>query len=451
MKIHFAGAGGCVEYMARRLIREGHELCLLDHDEVRCQELEGSLDAQIIHGNAVCIADWQKAQLEQSELFIACTDSDEVNILSCLVADDLAPIAPKIIRLRTAEYSSWKRIFKDLKVKVDRVVHPEQDVLQRILRVMHYPGIADIREFADHQITVFEMNIVAGDKLAGRTMNEIKDMQLLSTARICFIFRGMDVLSRDEVNALYPGDHVYIATLSKDLNTTLEILGLQSEESVKGVFILGGGELGLELARALEQEKVSVKLFERDAQRCEFLAGQLNGTTILHMDGTAENVLQNENIEGVDAFVLLTGNDDTNLITSLLARRYGVRKVIPLLNRIDYIPISQRLGISTSVSPRIKAADAMLEYIRKGGVTSVRTLGMEHAEVLELLVASNSPFCGKAIKDLALTAGTSIGAILPAGKPPILPGGDVIIQPGDTLVLFAKESTIRDLQKAILD
>jgi trk system potassium uptake protein TrkA len=450
MRIHFAGGGQCAEYIARRLIREGHSLVLLELSEQRCRELQESLDAHVLHGSAVSIAAWRAAGLDEADVFIACTRSDEVNVVACLIADELAPSAVKVVRLRTPEFGDWQRMFEALKVRVDRIVHPESDVVARILRVLTVPGVSDVRDFAGGKIKLFSMNVEPGAWFAGRSLRELGEIPGGEDIRVCIILRGTNTIVPLGDETLRPGDHVYVITTAATLEQVLAFMGVARRERVRLVFIVGGGEVGLELARSLEDQKVSIKLFERDTARCDFLAEQLPATVVVNTDGTDQQILLRENVEGADAFISLTDNDDANLIACLLARRLGVTKVVPLLNRLNYLPLALRLGINSSVSPRVKAADAVFEFIRKGGVVSVRTLGEEAAEAIELLVPEGSRYAGRPLAELDIPPGAKAGAIARPNGEVFVPDGSSVINAGDRVVFFAQEQVVQRLESDVL-
>ena len=446
----FAGAGQCAEYIARRIIREGHDVTLIEADEARADELDGHLDAHILRGDATRLSTWQQFDASQAGMIMACTHDDASNVAVCLIANDRAPEAFKALRLRTPEYAEWQRMLQTLGVRVDRVVHPEVDIGNRILRVLSVPGVADIRDFADGAIKVFSMNVRTDVWLAGHTLQTIHADPRMAQCRLCMVFRNAASFIPDDDERVMVGDHVYLVTPAAQLDDSLRGLSVGRSERLRQVFIVGGNEVGLELARALEQRHVAVKLFDRDAQRCDHLANELQRTVVIHADGTNQEVLLGENIEGVDAFVALTSDDDANLISCLLARRLGVRKVVPLLNRINYIPLAQRLGINTTVSPRIKAADALLEHIRRGGVQSVRTLGEEDAEAIELVVPEGCAYAGKRLRQLDLPRGTLVGAMARTDGEAWIPQPEDIVMAGDRIVFFAKEEAVRRLEQHVL-
>jgi trk system potassium uptake protein TrkA len=449
MRIFFAGGGQCTEYLARRLIRENHDLVLLDHDEERCNQLRDSLDAQVIHGEIASLRDWQQAGLAQADMFMASTHSDETNVFGCLIANFLAPDAMVALRLRSSEYTELDGAMASLGLRVDRVIHPEIDMIERILRVISMPGVSDIRNFADGRIKLFSMNLETGSPLIGVRIGVFYQRADCS-ALISVVFRGNEAIIPHEDDRLAVGDHIYVISSADALKQTMEQVGIRQRAHLRQVFITGGGEVGLELARALEKEKVSVKLFELNAQRCDYLASQLSHTVVVNDDGTRQEVLLREQIEGIDAFISLTEDEDANLIACLLARRMNVDKVVPLVTSINYLELAQRLGINTTVNPLIKAADALLEFIRKGGVVSIRTLGEEKVEAIELVVPSGSGYIDKPLGSLAFPEGSLVGAIARPDGTVLIPDAEAIIGAGDHLVLFAQESVIRKLERSIL-
>jgi trk system potassium uptake protein TrkA len=323
-------------------------------------------------------------------------------------------------------------------------------MINRILRVITVPGVSDIRTFAEGRISLFSMNLENNSPLVGMRVGEFAQNVGAEAALIAVVFRGNEAIIPDPRDVLSSGDHVYIITETAQLDQTLASINIHRRPHVKEVYITGGGEVGLELARALEQKKVSVKLFEVDAKRCDYLATQLANTVVINADGTSQETLLEEQVEGIDAYIALTGDEDANLIACLLARRMNVEKVVPLVTSINYLELAQRLGINTTVNPRIKAADALLEFIRKGGVLSVRTLGEEKVEAIELEVPADSGYIDKPLEQLDLPAGSKLGAIARPDGTVLIPDGDTIIRAGDRVVIFTQEGAVRKLEKQIL-
>lgn len=451
MRIHLAGGGHCNEYIARRLIHEGHDLVLVEKDGDRCQALVETLDARVIQGDAGSMKDWKRAGLEDSEMFLACTDSDSVNIQACLIANDLAPDAKVVMRIRTDEHHEWQPVFERLGLHLDRVVHPESDMAARILRMINVPGVADIHDFADGAVRLFSMNLEQQNPLSGSMVGDLATIIGPGQALVGIVFRGNESVIPDGSVELLAGDQVHVVTSDENMDHILNLLGVRMRKSLNKVFIVGGGEVGLELARSMEAMKISVKLFEEDPARCEYLASELTKTIVINADGTNQDVLLQEDILDTDAFISLTGTEDANLIACLLARRLGVEKVIPLVDSINYLQLAQRLGINTIVNPRVKAADAIFEYVRKGRVLSVRTLGEEAVEAIELVVSARSVYVDIPLRDLQLPEGCLVGAISRPDNGVIIPDGDSRIHAGDRVVFFIEEGAVKELENRFLD
>lgn len=450
MRILLAGGGHTAEFIARRLIREGNELTILEQEEVRCHYLEAFLDAQIVHGNAASIAACRRAGLAEADMLIGITQSDEVNVMTCLIANAEAPQAVKAIRLRTHEFAAWHSMLEERGIQVDRIIHPESDIVSRIFRVLAVPGVSDIRDFAEGEIKVFGMNVEAQNWLAGKRLSDLERAGPPKNGMVAMIFRGQEVIIPHGDEIILAGDHIYVVTTREDLDDCLRFMGIRKHASLHRVFIVGGGEVGVTVAEILEAQGVSVKVFEHNPTKCERIAGVLKKSIVIHADGTDQETLLRENVEGVDAFLALTKDDDANLIVSLLARRLGARKLVALVNRVHYLLLAQRLGINTTVSPRMKTVDAVLEFIRKGGVLSVRTFGEEEAEAIELVVPRNSKYIGRPLRTLAFPRGAIVGAIARPNGEVMVPRGEAVIQEGDRVIFLALESAVGQLESAFL-
>jgi len=306
-------------------------------------------------------------------MLIALTSDDQVNILVCLIAQVESSVKVKVARLRTHEVDHWRKICQEAGLHIDLIIHPETEIAERILRVVRVPGVSDIIDFAEGRVKLFGMNIDSNSWTSGETVEDLDRAGPPKNSLIALIFRGQQVIIPHGAEVLRPGDHVYIVTTVQELEEVYRFMGLRSQESLDRVFILGGKQVGILVAEKLEQQGVSVKLFERDGERCRKISQILKKTMVLHADGTEEATLMEENIEGVSAFLALTSHDEDNLIASLLARKLGAKKVIALINRLNYLPMAQRLGINTTVSPRLAAVDRILQFVRKGRVISVTT------------------------------------------------------------------------------
>jgi trk system potassium uptake protein TrkA len=450
MRILLAGGGQVATLIAQRLIREGNELVIVEQDEERCAQLQDVLDAKIVRGSAASITVLRRAGLSEADMLIAVTSSDEANMLACLVAQADSKVKFKLARMRTHEVESWRQIADRAGLKIDHVIHPESRIADRIMRVVNVPGVSDILDFAGGAVKLFGMNVEPSSWFNGKSLEELDSARPPKNSLIALIFRGQQVIVPHGAEVLRAGDHIYVISTRENLDDVLKFMGVTVRKALERVFIVGGKQVGIGVAEALEKQGVNVKLFERDVRRCEKISTILNKTVVIHGDGTDQAALEEENISGVDAFLALTNDDEDNIIASLLARRLGANKVVALINRLNYLPMAQRLGINASVSPRLTTVDAILQFVRKGRVLSVTTFRQEEAEAIELLAASGSKYVGKKLRDIRFPRGAIVGAIVRPSDEVIVPRGDASIQPGDRVIFFTLESVVPELESAFL-
>ena len=450
MRIFIAGGGHTAEYIARRLIREGSDLVIIEQDPLRCQYLETHLDARICSGSAASVNTWRRAGINRADMLIAVTPSDEINLIACLIVDSLAPDAVKAIQLRTWECDELEQILRARNVRVDLVIHPESVVVARILRVLMLPGVADVRDFASGRVKAFGMTVERGSPLVGKSIEQLAQAGPPANSMVAMILRSNEVRIPRADDVLMHGDHLYVVTSAESLDPTMHFMGIKKRDTVHQVFIVGGGELGAELAKLLEAQHIEVKIFEQDADRCQQLIAELKSSIVIGADGTDQEILEQENIEGVDTFIALTKDDEANMISSLLARHLGARKVIALVNRLPNLSLAEKLGINTTVSPRMKAVDHILRFIRGGGVLSVRTFRGEEAEAIELVAPANSRYVGQPLRKVHFPHGVIVVGILKSEGQVLVPRGDGMIEAGDRVVFFALEGCVRQLESEFL-
>jgi trk system potassium uptake protein TrkA len=450
VRVLIVGGGQVGGLIARRLIREGNEVTLVDASPERCAQLEAQHDAKVVQGSAASVLTLRRAGIRHAEMLIAVTDSDEVNVLACLVAQVESPARVKVARIRTHEVDYWRGILDASGVKLDLVIHPETDIAERIMRVVGTPGVSDILDFAEGRIHLFGMNVEPSSWVAGKTLEQLDRAGPPRDSLIALIFRGQQVIIPHGAEVLRAGDHIYVVATQENLSEVIRFMGLASQEEPSRVLIVGGKQVGITCAEMLERRGVSVKLFERDARRAGRIADILKKTVVIHADGTDQAMLEEANVAGVDAFLALTNDDEDNIIVSLLARRLGARKIVALINRLNYLPLAQRLGVNTTVSPRLVAVDRILQFVRKGRVLSVTTFRQEEAEAIELIASERSKFVGRPLKDVRLPRGAIVGAILRADGQAVVPRGEVAIQPGERVIFFTLESVVPELESAFL-
>ena len=450
MRILIAGGGQAAALIARRLIREGNEIVIVEQDEERCAQLQELLDAKIVRGSASSIGTLRDAGLAECEMLIAITNSDEANLLACLIAQADSSVKVKVARMRTHEVDHWRRIAAACGLKIDLIIHPETRIAERIMRVVRMPGVSDILDFAGGAVKLFGMNVEPESWFNGKTLEELDRANPPKDSLIAMIFRGQQVIIPHGAEVLRAGDHIYVVATNENLGDTMSFMGLPRQTALSRVFIVGGKQIGIAVAEALEKQGVQVKLFERDARRCEKISSMLHKTVVIHADGTDQTSLEEESIEGIDAFLALTNDDEDNIIASLLARKLGAKKVIALINRLNYLPMIQRLGINTSVSQRLATVDRILQFVRKGRVLSVTTFREEEAEAIELIAAAGSKYVGKKLREIRFPRGAIVGAIARVNGEVLVPRGDATIEAGDRVIFFTLEGVVPELESAFL-
>ncbi len=451
MKILIAGGGEVALLIARRLTREGSEITIVEENGDRCEHLEEMLDAKVIQGSAASIRTLRRAGIAEAEMLIAVTSIDEINLLVCLAAQVESKAKVKVARVRSHEVDHWRRICAQTGLHIDLIIHPESEIEARLLPVLRVPGVSDVIDFAAGKVKLFGMTIAPNSWVAGKTMEELDRAGPPQNSLIAMIFRGSQVIIPHGKDVVQAGDHVYIVTTAQDLDADYRFMGIDPQESIERVFILGGKQVGIRLAQELERQGIAVKLFERDARRCAKISELVKKTVVVHGDGTDEATLTEANIKGVDAFLALTGDDEDNIIAGLLARKLGAKKVVALVNRLNYLSMAQRLGINTTVSPRLAAVDRILQFVRKGRVLSVTTFRDEEAEAIELIAQPGSKYVGKYLRELRLPEGAIVGAIARSDGEVIVPRGSAKIEAGDRVIFFALEKVVPKLESAFLE
>jgi trk system potassium uptake protein TrkA len=449
MNILIAGGGQVGALLARRLIREGNAVTIVDPSPERCAELEAQFDARIVTGNAARVLALREAGIDRAEMVIAVTDHDEVNLLVAQIAQVESRARVKVIRLRTHEVQHWHDVLQKSGVQVDLIIHPETELAESIMRVIRLPGVSDVHEFAGGAVQLVGMSLEAGNPVIGRALERLSADGPPADSLIAMIFRGPQVIIPRGSAVLAEGDRVFVLTSRASAAASMRFMGLATPAPLKRVFIIGGGQLGIHVAQALEAQDVRVKLFERDRARAERVAAILRETTVVNADGTDEATLEEEGAADVQAFLALTKDDENNIIASMLARRLGVSKVVALINRLNYLSMVQRLGVNTTVSPRLAAVDRILQFVRRGRVLSVTTFRDEEAEAIELLAGPESRFVGKPMRDANFPTDTVVGALVRPTGEVIVPRGHTVVQAGDRLIVFALERMVPTLEAAV--
>jgi trk system potassium uptake protein TrkA len=447
LKIVIVGAGEVGYHIASRLALENKEVLVIDSDPGAIRRVAENIDAQTIIGSGSSPSVLEEAGIKEAEIILAVTDSDETNLVACLVANILSPSTKKMARIRGAEFDDYHEIFREQAPFIETVINPEIEVVKTIERLMHVPGAVDVGAFADGQIKFVGIYLDMDSPLAGVQLSDLPqhldDQQLLIAA----VVREEEVIIPRGQDSLLAGDLIYFISQKDRLLETLSIFNKRAER-VKRVLIIGGGRIGYRLASMLEHQSVYCKIIEKNADRCAQLADNLNKAVVLHGDGSDQGLLSEENIGEVDVVITLTDNEETNILSSLLARRLGAGKTITKISKFSYFPLMTAIGIEQVVSTRLSAINTILQHIRRGKVLSAISLKGEQAEVLEAVALETSDIVDRPLKKINIPKGALVAGIVRRDQI-IIPTGESIIQPGDRIIIFAKRKAISGIEKIL--
>ena len=437
MRAVIVGAGKVGFNIAQMLSREGHDVVIIEKDEERLTIVEEHLDIQTILGSGSNYHVLEDAGVRDAKLFIAVTEADELNIVSCALAKQYG-VPQTIARIRNPEYVEIDRCISLSKLGVDMIINQERITALEIAKLLAYPEFRDIEYFANGQIQMAELKIEDNFPMQGQKIHQYDSPgQFLIVA---VIREGrLIVPSGDDV--IQPGDLVYIMARTKDMKSIEKLFLTNRKPIIENVVILGGDLIGYYLAQELEKKNYIVKLIEKDKKKCQEIDSRLEKTLVINGDGTDIDLLMEENIGLADAFVAVTDDDKLNLLVCLIAKELGAKKTFVQIRRSDLIPLIEHVNVDKVISPRMFTAGSILRFIRLGHVSSVTLLGDTDAEMIELDITEDVPIVNKVLKNIKLPKGTLVGAIM-RGKKVIIPGGNDLIKAGDRLTLFTVPENI---------
>ncbi len=442
MQIIIVGAGKLGYILAEFLSQKDNNVIMIDTSEKALEKANNQLDILTYKGNGAQISVLENFNIRNTDLLIATTDNDDTNMLICYLAKKLG-CKRVVARIRDPEHSQQIDTLKK-QLDIDFVANPELEMAKEIGAHLLKGQALNMEDFAKGKVSIVNYRVHDLDNMEGK---KIKDVEIPKSVLIAAIFRDGEIIIPYGDTILQGNDTVYLIgekeSISMLQNTSNS---LEHNTVVKKVMILGGGKATYYLAKRLLRHGVSVKIIERDEERCSYLAQELPGALIIHGDATDSYLLTEENISEVDALVSLTGYDEENLLMTLLAKKHGVGKVITKVSRTNYIPIIEQLGINNAVNPVMITAGEIMRFIQGGRVVSLFLLLGGKAEVLEVIAKENSKIVGKPLAELGLPKGIIIGSVVQKGKV-IIPDGNSIINPGDRLIVFCLESEVTTLEK----
>jgi trk system potassium uptake protein TrkA len=437
LKIIILGAGQVGSTAAQQLAREqANDVTVVDTRDEVLRDLQDRLDIRTVCGNAAHPAVLEAAGCKGADMLVALTSSDEVNMVACQIAWTLFRTPTKIARIRSGDYHGRPELFNDDAIPVDLAVSPEQLVTEYVERLIRYPGALQVLEFADGRVRLVGMRALKGGKLVGHQLKDLRSHIPDAEVRVAAIYRGDRNITPEGDTTIEEHDEVFFVAARADMRAMMKELSTE-EASVRRVVIAGAGNIGFRLARLLE-ERVKVKLIERSPDRARRAAETLRNTLVLTGDAADEELLLEENIDDADAFIAVTNAEEANILSAMLAKKLGARRVMALINKPSYSELMEGGKIDIAISPQTITIGALLAHVRRGDVVRVHSLRRGAAEAMEAIVHNenrDSPVAGKRIDAIALPEGTIIGAIV-RGDDVIMAHHDTVIEADDHVILF---------------
>ncbi|MDX8395360.1 MAG: Trk system potassium transporter TrkA [Mariprofundaceae bacterium] len=447
MNVLILGAGEVGFHIAQRLATEGNDVVVVDNNPERLQRVADTMDVRTVLGHASHPAVLAQAGAENADLLIAATTNDETNMLACQVAHSLFKVTTKMARIREPDYVNNNKLFGRDDLPIDLIISPEREAAKSVIKRFQVSSAVDAQEFADGRVQLLGLRVPPKGILAGLVLNELDEV--MGDIRTYIVAhehnRRWRVPSSDTV--LLAGDSVYLALETSQVESFLQKVGCESSiQKNRHVMLVGGGNVGYIVAQELERMGVLVKIIEHNPRRSEWLAEHLNNSIVIHGDALDRDLLEEEAIDSMDDFLALTNDDETNILGSLIAKKYKIPHIVTLVNRAIYTDLVREIGLDVTVSPRFTTASSILRHVRKGRILGMSTLGDGTLEVLEAEALETSNILNTPLAELELPDNTVIGAIVRHGKV-IIPDGTTTIAAEDHVLMVTQSASLRAVER----
>lgn len=445
MRILILGAGDVGFHLARQLAMENHDVVVIEQDRERVRGIQDAMDALVIEGNGASLTTLERAGIEKTDLLLAVTSQDEINIMACLSASQYQ-VPKRIARVSKPDYYDHTGILPPERLGVDLMINPERECALETYQLLQSAAAAEFAQFEGGLVQLIGVRVKQNAPVAGKRLVEIGRGAGDVRALVVAIARAGETIIPSGATRVEAGDVVFILGEPHALPEVLPLAGY-ARFDLRRVIIAGGSREAWFLAHMLEEHRIDCTIIESNRNRAVELAEDLQRSLVFHGDATDLDLLEMEAIGEADGFVAYTGSDETNLLSCLLAKSLGARKVVSLIDRFDYIPLVSRVGVDAAVSPRMAAVNAILSYVRRGSVLAVATLKGTTAQGIEFDVNSRFPYAGTPLAEVRFPTGSLIGAIIRAEKV-IIPGGTDSIQAGDRVIVFVLPAAL-DIVEAL--
>ncbi len=451
MNIIICGAGRVGFTIAKLLSEQGHSITVIDQSSDDIQKINESLDVKAVVGKGTYPSILEKANASDADMIIAVTRNDEINMLICQIAYSIFNIQKKIARIRSQDYLNPKftRVYNKENLPIDVIISPEIEIAKSIQRKLEAPGALDSVPFSDNKIRLLEILVKDNCKLIDYKLNELTKKHPQLEANIIAIIRKDKTFIPKKTDQIKCDDKIYIIINSSQMEETLNAFG-HEEKISKKILIIGGGNIGYNLAKNLEEslDSARVKIVEKDKERAEYLANNLNNTIVINGDGLDEESLEEANLGEAETVLALTNDDEDNLMVSVLVEKFAKdqkeiddKRTMALINKPNYTLLQSSLKIDDIIDPRMNTVSSILKHIHKGTIENAYTISNGEYEVIEAEIIETSELINKEIKNANLPGEIRIGAVL-RNKKVIIPRSDFVFQKDDSVVFIAKNDSI---------
>lgn len=451
MKVIICGAGQVGWQIARHLAGEKNDVTIIDSNAELVRRAADTLDVQGVAGFASHPDVLDRAGARDADLVIAATYSDEVNMVICQIAQSVFGVTRKIARVRSQVYlaQEYANLYGRDRLPIDVVISPEREVAEAALQRLSAPATFDTEMFLGGEVQLLGIALDADCAMLNTPLRQLTDLFSTLSARVVGVRREGRLFAPEAKDQLFVGDQIYVFARTEDVNRTLDLFGKATKKQER-IVIIGGGNVGLGVARALEarSDRVRAKIIEKDRATAERAADGLERTIVLNGDGMNADLLEEANIARADAVLAVTDDDKTNILVSVRAKQAGCRMAITLVNDPTLVPLMETLDIDAYINPRATTVSSILRHIRSGRVRAIYSIGDAEGEVIEAQVMGTSPIAGKIVRDIDFPEGALLGAVR-KGEKLIAPRGDTRIDEGDVILIFVIAADVPEVERLL--
>ena len=450
MKIIVCGAGEVGLNIAKQLVNEDNDVTIVDESEDLLRQINQTLDVKTITGKPCYPKVLEKSGAEESDLLVAVTDDDEINIVSCQLAKFLFNVPTKIARIKDSNYleNKWKNLFSNDCLSIDHIISPEIEVASAILRKLNTPGTFDSFILGNNLVKVIGINISHDCPVINTPLRMFPGIFSGLEIKLLVIYRENKVVIPTGNEEIYPNDEIYFLARKNELNRALRVFGIKNQETRKLV-IVGAGSIGVNLIKLIEKDfpDVVCKVIEKNIKRSEEIINKISDQIIM-LNGNAldKQILIEAGVEGAEAIISVTDDDEVNIFSALLAKELGCLRSMAILNNSNYRQLSKKLDLDVMISPKTTTTSAILRHVRKGKVSEIHDFGDERGEIMEIEILPTSKFADKKISELDLSKGIMLGAII-RGERVIFPDDELTLLINDKIILYSDSNSIKEVEK----